>query len=154
MARFSETNRLFRVAAAAFFLLAGCPIYEDECDSRNDCARGYACDRFSRRCEPVSLEPGCRRPDQCGAAETCTPDFTCRPGSCEFHGCVSGYVCGVVDSTHACVLDADAAVSDSAAPNPVDASMNGDGTGDAGPGPADAASDASDAASNASDSGT
>jgi hypothetical protein len=151
MARFSETNRHFRVSAAAFFLLAGCPIYEDECDSRNDCARGYACNRYSQRCEPVSLEPGCRRPDQCEVGETCTPDFTCRPGSCEFHGCVGGYVCAVVDSTHACVLDADAAVSDSAAPSPVDASI---GNGDSGPGPVDAASDASDAASDASDSGT
>lgn len=129
MARSSEKNRLFRVAAA-FFVLAGCPIYEDQCDSRNDCARGYACDQFSRRCEPVSLEPGCRRPDQCDVGETCTPDFTCRPGSCDFHGCVRGYVCGVVDSAHACVLDSDAAVSDSAAPNPID---SGTGGGDAGP---------------------
>jgi hypothetical protein len=150
MARFSRKNRLLEVAAAAAFLLAGCPIYEDECDSRNDCALGYACDRFSRRCVPVSLEPGCRRPDQCEAGETCTPDFTCRPGSCEFHGCVRGYVCGVVDSAHACVLDADAAVSDSAAPRPIDASMGGSG-----PGPLDASSGdaASDAAADA-DSGT
>lgn len=149
MARFSEKNRLFRVAAAAFFLLAGCPIYEDECDSRNDCARGYACDQFSRRCEPVSLEPGCRRPDQCALGETCTPDFTCRPGSCDFHGCVRGYVCGVVDSAHACVLDTDAAVSDSAAPSPIDS-----GTGGADPGPVDASDAAppNDAGSDAADS--
>jgi len=136
MARTSEKNWLFS-AAAAFVLLSGCPIYEDGCDSRSDCASGFVCDLYSHRCSPAVLVPGCLRPDQCAAGETCAPDSTCRPGSCDYHGCVQGYVCGVVDSAHACVLEGDAAVND-AAPNdsgaagsgPVDAAIEADASAD------------------------
>ena len=54
-------------------LLLGCPLYEDECDSPNDCASGFRCDRFSQRCEPAVDDLGCRRPDECLTGETCTP---------------------------------------------------------------------------------
>lgn len=125
------------MVGGAMALLLGCPLYEDDCDSRNDCARGFRCDLFSQRCEPILDEPGCRRPDQCAAGETCAPDFVCRPGSCQFHGCVSGYRCDVVDSAHACVLANAAGGADAAVPpdagNP-DASppAGAGGAGDAG----------------------
>jgi hypothetical protein len=129
-------------------LLLACPLYDDSCDSRNDCGSGYRCDRFSQRCEPVELAAFCERPDQCGIGETCTPDFACRPGSCDFHGCVSGFSCGVVASTHTCVAaadaGADAAVGSVTLP---DASVNGSLDQNAGlpdaAGP-DAAADAAD----------
>jgi hypothetical protein len=111
-------------------LLLGCPLYDDTCDSRNDCSSGYRCDRFSQRCEPVPIEPFCRRPDQCGVGETCTPDFVCRPGSCDFHGCVSGFSCGVVASTHTCVALGDAGADAAVGPVLVpDASVNPGNTG-------------------------
>lgn len=133
-------------------LLLGCPLYDDECDSRDDCARGFRCDRFSQRCEPAVAEIGCRRPEQCLTGETCTPDFACRPGSCDFHGCVTGYRCGVVDSAYACVPEGsgDAGLEDASAP------LGGGGAaGDSGAGesPADAGQDAggaSDASADAS----
>ena len=84
-------------------LLLGCPLYDDECESQDDCASGFRCDRFSQRCEPAINDIGCRRPEECLTGETCTPELACRPGSCDFHGCVAGYRCGVVDSAYACV---------------------------------------------------
>ncbi|HWO10467.1 MAG TPA: hypothetical protein VNN80_13340 [Polyangiaceae bacterium] len=100
--------------------LYGCPMYSDECESRDDCAAGFYCEHFSQRCQPISqVEPvGCTRPDQCTAGETCTPDFACQPGSCDYHGCVSGYVCRVVDSAHTCV----AGTGGADASTPLDAS--------------------------------
>lgn len=115
-------------------LSLGCPLYEEQCDSRNDCAAGYRCDRFSQRCEPVGEQSGCVRPEQCGASETCTPDFVCRPGSCDYYGCVSGYRCDAVQGVHACVLDRDASVA------PVDAALPDTGAGGAPPVPSDASS--------------
>ncbi len=110
--------------------LLGCPLYDDDCSGQG-CAAGFACDRFSQRCVAVTGSPSCVRPDQCAAAETCTPDFLCRPGSCDYHGCVSGYICGVVDGAHACVSRArDAGSEAMAAPDasgntpPADASTN------------------------------
>lgn len=125
-------------------LLLGCPLYEDECDSPNDCASGFRCDRFSQRCEPAVDDLGCRRPDECLTGETCTPDFTCRPGSCDFHGCVPGYRCGVVDSAYACVAEASGDASAE------DAGMGGapgdsGAAGAAGEGPTDAGQDVLDA---------
>ncbi len=107
-----KIGRVALVAGIATAALLGCPLYEDSCDSRSDCASGYVCDLFSQRCEPVIEAIGCRRPEECYAGETCTPNFVCRPGSCEFHGCVSGYRCGVVESAHACVFGADAGNGD------------------------------------------
>jgi hypothetical protein len=101
--------------------LAGCPLYEDDCDELDDCASGFYCDSYNR-CQPVLDEVGCVRPSECELGETCTPDFVCRPGSCDYHGCVSGYRCSIVDSAHACVTagvdagPADASVEDAAAP--------------------------------------
>jgi hypothetical protein len=123
-------------------ILIGCPLYSDECDSRNDCASGFYCDEFSRQCEPNPREIGCTRPSQCEVGETCTPDFVCRPGSCDYHGCVRGYRCGVVDFAHTCVSGAD---EDASLPPPTDA-----GSGDGGVDPLDAGTgtgtDAGDAA--------
>jgi hypothetical protein len=112
--------------------LIGCPLFDDDCDERDDCTSGFYCDRFSRRCEPVQGGDGfgCVRPNECETGETCAPDFVCRPGSCDYHGCVSGYRCSVVDSAHACV-PAEAAVAPDAS---ADASIEG---ASAGPGEAD-----------------
>lgn len=135
------------MVGGALGLLLGCPLYEDGCDSRRDCASGFYCDTFSRRCEPVLEELGCRRPDQCFAGETCTPDFACRPGSCDFHGCITGYRCGVVDSAHTCVLEgADASVTDAGSAGmggaPNDGGSGGTVTGPADSGATDAGLDA------------
>jgi len=115
MPRMPDRPPLSKRAARALFalcggatILLGCPLYSDECDSRNDCASGFYCDRFSRQCEPILDAIGCSRPSQCELGETCTPDLVCRPGSCDYHGCVRGYRCGIVDSAHTCVPDVDA----------------------------------------------
>jgi hypothetical protein len=117
-------------------LLLGCPLYDGDC-SDSGCAVGFQCERFSRRCVADVVTPSCVRPDQCAAAETCTPDFVCRPGSCDFHGCLGGYACAIVEGAHACVPMgqgaagaaamaapelADAASSNGASPNSPDAS--------------------------------
>lgn len=104
--------------------LIGCPIYSSDCDSSRDCARGFRCDSYSKRCEAVVEFIGCARPEDCASAETCTPDYECLPGSCDYHGCLPGYRCGIVDSAHACVPligDAGPDVGDSATPEPSDA---------------------------------
>lgn len=127
-------------------LLLGCPLYDDECDRQDDCASGFRCDRFSQRCEPAVIDIGCRRPDQCLTGETCTPDFACRPGSCDFHGCVTGYRCGVVDSAYACVPETsgDAGREDASAPAGMGGSASDSGAaGAGGTGPTDAGQDAS-----------
>jgi hypothetical protein len=118
-------------------------MYSDDCDSRDDCATGFYCERFSHRCQPLSrVEPvGCTRPDQCDIGETCTANFECLPGSCDYHGCASGYVCRVVDSAHTCVAttgDAGASTNDAGIRT------------DAGPSDAGADASASDAAADAS----
>lgn len=83
--------------------LLGCPLYDDDCSGGQDCAEGFRCEGYSQRCVPLPPVPSCVRPEQCGAAETCTPDGICRPGSCDYHGCVAGYTCSIVDGAHACV---------------------------------------------------
>ncbi|MEY4547827.1 MAG: hypothetical protein RL685_4022 [Pseudomonadota bacterium] len=101
-----KSSRGFTVAGAlglVFGVLLGCPLYDDDCSDEKGCARGFVCDRLSTRCMAVVIPPDCTRPADCAAAETCTPDFECRPGSCDFHGCVTGFACGVVDGAHACV---------------------------------------------------
>jgi hypothetical protein len=157
MARFiARAWRSTLIVGGAAALLLGCPLYEDTCDSRNDCRSGYQCNRFTQRCEQNVVEVGCLRPDQCGPGETCTPDFTCRPGSCQFHGCVGGFSCGVQGGAHACLSDG--AISDAGdaaadpGPSDIDASLGPDAAGsiDAG-GLLDASSsDAGDAAADAS----
>lgn len=141
-----------RVGRALFALcggaaiLVGCPLYSGDCDSQNDCASGFYCDRFSQRCEPTLDAIGCVRPSQCEVGETCTPERVCRPGSCDFHGCVRGYRCDVVDSAHACVPAVDEAPLDASAPSPPpDASLDASaGAVDSGVSAGDAG-DASDA---------
>ena len=137
--------------------IVGCPMYSDDCDSRDDCATGFYCESFSRRCQPQSrVEPvGCTRPDACDLGETCTPNFECQPGSCDYHGCVQGYACSVVDSAHACVANggdagADAGLSDGGPGDsgprdsgPRDSGPRDSGPGDAGPSSSDAGADAS-----------
>lgn len=134
--------------------LLGCPLYDKECSSSQGCALGFTCDRMSQRCVAIEVPPSCTRPEDCGAAETCTPDFACRPGSCDFHGCVSGFRCGVVDGAHACVADvtdagaepaADAATPGADAAVPSGPSDAGDAGGEPG-----GISDAGDAAVDAS----
>jgi hypothetical protein len=135
-----------RIGRAALVLctgataLVGCPMYSDDCDSRDDCATGFYCDRYSQRCQPVAQdEPvGCTRPDQCAIGETCTPQLECLPGSCDYHGCASGYICSVVDSVHTCVS------------NGGDAGRLDGGTVDAGPSDAGADASVSDAGADAS----
>jgi hypothetical protein len=138
-----RAGRVSLALCAGATVLIGCPLYSDDCEGRSDCASGFYCDQFSRRCQPVLDEPGCSRPAQCEPGETCTPDFVCRPGSCDYHGCVTGYRCGVVDSAHACVpATGDAGPSDASVPVPVtgDASAS---SGDAGAADASSAGDAS-----------
>jgi hypothetical protein len=126
-------RRKVRAGGALFVLcgvvttLIGCPLYSDDCDSQNDCASGFYCDRFSGDCEPILDAIGCVRPSECGAGETCTPDFLCRPGSCDYHGCVRGYRCGVVDFAHTCVPAGDDIGSeDASVPPPADAGGSAD----------------------------
>ncbi len=138
----TKARRLLFALGSGATALLGCPLYSDECDSRNDCASGFYCDQRSQRCAPALEAPTCVRPGQCEAGETCTPDFACRPGSCDFHGCVSGYRCAVVDSAHACVPNVNDSGSEDAsvttppdagtAVGPSDAGL-GDDVGDAGP---------------------
>lgn len=138
-----QAGRVLLALCGVATVLMGCPLYSDSCDGRSDCASGFYCEQFSQRCQPILDPVGCVRPSQCEVGETCTPDFACRPGSCDFHGCVRGYTCGVVDSSHTCVLatvDAgpvDASVPDDAAVGGADASSSADGgvavdAGDAG----------------------
>jgi hypothetical protein len=89
------------VAAA---VLQGCPVYDDYCNNRSDCAPGFECNVYSGNCELVTNEPGlsCVSPSGCGPGETCGQAGECRTGSCVFHGCVSGYTCSVVDGIHTC----------------------------------------------------
>lgn len=106
-------------------LLFGCPLYDDDCEG--NCARGYQCEPYSGACvpiaAPIAAESMCMNPGQCAAAETCTPEFVCRPGSCTNYGCVSGFQCGVVGGAHACVLLPDASpASGDAGLEPADAS--------------------------------
>jgi hypothetical protein len=134
--------------------LLGCPLYDKDCSDGQGCALGFTCDRLSQRCVAIEVPPTCTRPQDCAAAETCTPDFTCRPGSCDFHGCVSGFACGVVDGAHGCVAvvtDAGAEpMADAAAPG-ADAAVPG-APADAGDAGAELGSvtDAGDAAVDAS----
>lgn len=133
-----KLGRLLLPCAGATALL-GCPLYPDECDGSRDCASGYYCDSFTNRCERAADALECVRPSQCEPGETCTPERRCRPGSCDFHGCVRGYRCEVVDSAHACVLGVD--VSDAGR---VDAGPEGAGPADAGA-PRDAGAEPTDA---------
>jgi hypothetical protein len=119
-ARPRRIGRALLALCGAAAILIGCPLYSDECDSRNDCASGFYCDQFSRQCEPILDAIGCSRPSQCDVGETCTPDFVCRAGSCDYHGCVRGYRCGVVDFAHTCVPAVD---EDASLPPPADAGI-------------------------------
>ena len=120
-------------------LLFGCPLYDDDCEG--NCARGYHCEPYSGACVPIAAESMCTSPGQCVAAETCTPEFVCRPGSCTNYGCVSGFQCGVVEGAHACVPQPDAAAAPAnAGLGPADASSGSPSISDA----------AADAARNAS----
>lgn len=118
----ARAGRALVALCGAAAILIGCPLYSDECDSRNDCASGFLCDPFSRQCEPILDAIGCARPGECEVGETCTPDFVCRPGSCDYHGCVRGYRCGVVDFAHTCVPAVDeVGDADASLPPPADA---------------------------------
>jgi hypothetical protein len=138
-----------KIVSAAFVLcagataLVGCPLFDDNCDERDDCTSGFYCDPLSRRCEPVlgGDTLACTGPSECEVGETCAPDFVCRPGSCDYHGCVSGYRCSVVDFAHACVppeaadardASADASIEDAAAA-PSEANGGDARSGDASP---------------------
>lgn len=132
---------LFALCSAATILI-GCPLYSDSCDSRSDCASGFYCDSLSQECQPILDAISCVRPSQCEVGETCTPDFVCRPGSCDYHGCVRGYRCGVVDFVHTCVRVSDDTGGEDASVSPTDAGTGDGGVElDAGAPPADAAVD-------------
>lgn len=66
--------------------VTGCPIYPDECDSRSDCAIGYACDRAIGECVLIEDE----RPAP-NVPTRCSDDGDCRTGQIcdEFQRCVS-----------------------------------------------------------------
>jgi hypothetical protein len=87
----------------SFALLLGCPLYDEDCSGGQGCAAGFVCDGYRQRCVALPTLPSCVRPEECGASETCAPDGACRPGSCDYHGCVAGYTCSIVDGVHACV---------------------------------------------------
>lgn len=146
-------SRGWVAVALAALVVQGCPVYEDYCDSRSDCAPGYRCNPYTGDCELTSYGPGpeCAAPAECGPGETCGQSGECLPGSCVFHGCVSGYRCSVVDGLHSCTarsetggpgaMDAGSALD---AGSTLDASLSGDAGGappDAG-GAGDAATDA------------
>jgi hypothetical protein len=125
-----QAGRVLLALCGVATVLIGCPLYSDDCEGRSDCASGFYCSPVNRRCQPIQDEPGCVRPSQCEVGETCTPDFACRPGSCDYYGCVRGYTCGVVDSAHACVLATGAGAEDASVPadaGALDASIAGDG---------------------------
>src|SRR5512138_2307194 len=111
-----------------FALLLGCPLYDEDCTDGQDCAAGFACDHYSQRCVPLPTVPACARPEECGASETCTPDGVCRPGSCDYHGCVAGYTCSIVDGVHACIAPSTPAMGQDAGvtPDEGDAAAIGD----------------------------
>jgi hypothetical protein len=119
----------------------GCPVYEDYCDSRSDCAPGYRCNAYTGDCELASYGPGpaCSAPGDCGPGETCGESGECSPGSCVFHGCVRGYACSIVDGLHSCIADEGGGGpgATDAGPDPADASL----AVDANPPPSDAAGD-------------
>jgi len=129
----TATKHRWNVFCPLAVLLLGCPLYEEQCDGPSACATGYYCDSFNLRCQPVTSASACTRPEECGFAETCTPELLCRPGSCDFHGCAPGYRCGVVDSAHACMPDtvntgAPDASSEPAIPEPDAAAGNAMGS--------------------------
>jgi hypothetical protein len=127
----NKIGRVLFVLCVGATVLLGCPLYSNECTERDDCASNFYCDSYSRRCEAVPQPVACSRPDQCGVGETCTPDFVCRPGSCDYHGCVQGYRCGVQDSAHTCLSLAEDAGVD-ASSEPADASPGASDAGDSG----------------------
>lgn len=138
---------LRRAALATLALLApGCPVYEDHCDSRSDCAPGFRCNVYSGDCELVVDRPGrlCDEPRDCRVGETCGEAGRCQPGSCVYRGCVAGYTCAVVDELHTCVpsdgAPSDAGPGEEPADASVDASTPTDAALDAAP--SDASSDA------------
>jgi hypothetical protein len=143
-------SRRWAAVALAAALVQGCPVYEDYCDSRSDCAPGYRCNPYTGDCELASSGsgPACSAPTDCGPGETCGQSRECLPGSCVSHGCVRGYTCSIVDGLHRCV-----AGSAGGGPGATDAGETPDASlaSDAGETPADAASDGSagDAASDA-----
>jgi len=99
-------------------LLAGlaaqaCPMFsaEPDCWYDGDCAPGFLCDRRNGTCFPepaVEREP-CSEPADCRAGETCNPNAICVPGDCTFSGCITGYVCGVMDGRWSCLAKSGAA---------------------------------------------
>jgi hypothetical protein len=125
-------------------LAQGCPVYEDYCDSRADCAPGFRCNVYTGDCELASFGPGpaCNAPRDCGPGETCAQSGECLPGSCVFHGCVSGYTCSVVDGLHTC-----APRSQTGGPGATDAGEPSGEAADASSSDAAAADSTSDASS-------
>lgn len=142
--------RSWAAVALATLIVPGCPVYEDYCDSRSDCAPGYRCNPYTGDCELASYGPGpaCAAPAECGPGETCGESGECQPGSCVFHGCVQGYRCSIVDGLHQCTIP-----SEGGGPGATDAGVTPDASlpEDAGEPPADAAdaSGTSDAAADA-----
>lgn len=132
--RAARTGRALLAWCGAAALLLACPLYSDSCDSRDDCASGFYCDSFSHECEPILDAISCARPSQCEVGETCTPEFVCRPGSCDYHGCVRGYRCDVVDFAHTCVpADDDTGGPDASVLPLDDAGSDNAGSDNAGP---------------------
>jgi hypothetical protein len=67
-----------RLFAVLFMLLppvvvAGCPVYDSDCDSDRDCAPGYECSQRSCVAEtPVGPAPGrCHTSDECSDGLVC-----------------------------------------------------------------------------------
>ena len=134
-------------------LLLGCPLYDEDCSDGQDCAEGFRCD--GQRCVPLPpLLPTCVSPEQCGVAETCAPDAVCRPGSCDYHGCVTGYTCSIVDGVHACVAAGAVMGQDAGTePDSADAAALGDAGPDSSPNEPDAAAPDSGTPDASSDAG-
>jgi hypothetical protein len=97
---------LFGSAMVAFALgLAGCPIYpnDDGCVIDSDCTDGFSCDYSSGSCVRADEANVCHAPSDCYPNYTCAADNHCSPGSCRFHGCVTGYSCENDTGRWACV---------------------------------------------------
>jgi len=81
-------KRLLAVSLLALpaLFVTGCPMYPDECESRSDCALGYACDLSSGEC--VLADDNRPTPD---VPTRCLDASDCRSGQIcdEFQRCVS-----------------------------------------------------------------
>ncbi len=106
------------VAGLGVFVLAGCPVYDDDggyygddsygCNSDYDCSSGYSCQDNS--CVPwssVDASTGgdggsCFAPGDCPNGYTCDAKNQCTSSGCETVGCSTGFICVIFDGQTEC----------------------------------------------------